>query len=124
MIAPSDSLTSYELVQDAAHHRCARAAGIDSMRVAPSPNYSAAATFWPSGLPSPVHASQPGDAAKLPLSPCVMSLQALFAPYSFGLMKPTGCPFAALMRAMSAAHSGATALVPPTTVFVPPISTS
>ena len=46
--------------------------------------------------------------------PCVMSWPAVFAAYSFGLRKPTGLPAAALIRAMSPAHSGATALVPPT----------
>jgi hypothetical protein len=37
---------------------------------------TASATFWPFGLPRPVQASQPGEAAKLPLLPCVMSRRA------------------------------------------------
>src|ERR1700749_2196556 len=51
-----------------------------------------------------------------------MSLHTAFARYSFALRKPAGVPpAAALIRVMSAAHSGATALVPPTTVDVPPM---
>ena len=35
------------------------------------------ATLFPSGLPSPVHASHPCDAEKAPLFPCEMSCKAL-----------------------------------------------
>jgi hypothetical protein len=38
--------------------------------------FSNAATAGPLGLPSPVHASQPGDAEKLPLFPLTMSFKA------------------------------------------------
>src|SRR5438445_8022515 len=43
--------------------------------------------------------------------------------YSSGLTKPSGAPRRWLRRATSAAHSGATALVPPITVATPSTST-
>src|ERR1700709_889355 len=86
--------------------------------------FSAAATVAPFGLPSPVQASHPADASKLPLLPDVISWPIVPALYNLGLITPAGCVADALMRAISAAHNGATALVPPTTVCWPPINTS
>lgn len=44
--------------------------------------------------------------------------------YRWGLMNPARRAFAAVMRAMRPAHNGATALVPPMTVFWPSTRTS
>jgi len=78
----------------------------------------------PFGLPRPVQASHPAVAAKSPLLPWVTSRSAAACAYRAGLMKPAYLPWMALMRVISAAHSGATALVPPITVSVPSIRTA
>ena len=80
----------------------------------------------PSGLPRPEQASQPGPAAYAPLFPLVMSRKPVTsAPgvtpaYSAGWTSPNRWPVASASRLTSAAHSGATALVPPTTWAWPP----
>ena len=79
----------------------------------------------PIGTPRPVHASQPGPALKAPLSPTVMSRKpgatspAVAAAYSAGCRRPRLLPACCASRATSAAHSGATALVPPKTTSLP-----
>src|SRR5581483_2566354 len=79
----------------------------------------------PSGEPSPVQASQPGPARYAPLLPSTTSRKPGCATpgatlaYSFGCSSPSGLPPRCASRQTSAAHNGATALVPPTTPDCP-----
>src|ERR1700722_6970045 len=92
--------------------------------------FNADSRFWPLGVPQPEQASQPGPAANLPSSrpsvsllPVVMSFNTLLGPtveYNNALKFPTRAPSCWLHRAMSAAHSGEAALVPPTMPNWPP----
>src|SRR5689334_11215834 len=81
---------------------------------------SAASSACPFGLPSPVQASHPAPAVYAPLSPEVMSRNAVAgAPYSAAFKLPAGFPVVWLTIAISADQSGATALVPPNTASRP-----
>ncbi len=81
-----------------------------------------ASSAVPSGTPRPLQASQPGPALYAPLFPVTMSRSPVTgAPgstpaYSEVCSRPNDLPSACASRATSAAHNGATALVPPITL--------
>src|SRR5262245_42039406 len=75
----------------------------------------------PFGTPRPVQAFHPGPAVypmSLPLgilSPVVIWRRRVGFAYRNGRKNPTGVAAPSLIKAVSPAHNGATALVPPTT---------
>jgi hypothetical protein len=71
----------------------------------------------------PVHGSQPAAAEYDPLLPLVVSRNAAGAPYSALCSGPTLWPTDCWTSAVSPAHSGATALVPPKTSAWPSTKT-
>src|SRR6185312_10120581 len=80
----------------------------------------------PFGDPNPVQASQPCLVEYAPFVPVAMSFSALCCitvPYSSGFRKPARYPSSSFISAVSPAHNGADALVPPATPAVPPTIT-
>src|SRR6185437_9828089 len=99
--------------------------GRRARRRSPDPGLSAASRAVPSGVPRPVQGSQPGPASYAPFEPTVTSRKpggvtpGLAPPYSAWCGAPSGSPRACTSRQTSAAHNGATALVPPSTISCP-----
>ena len=70
-----------------------------------------------------MQASHPGPALYAPLSPVVTSFSAAGSAYSIVWSSPARPPIPWLTRAISAAHSGVGALVPPSEAFWPRMKT-
>src|SRR5579871_4957071 len=87
------------------------------------PFHTAVSSAEPTGTPMPVQGSQPAAALYPPFPPRVMSRNPAFAAYRRDARSVSFRPLACWQQAMSAAQSGATALVPPRTNDEPSTTT-